>query len=57
MAYEPEFLEWWNLIGKKLCGEDPHDSKKATHYYAYKEGAFNALMRSFKEWAEEKENE
>ncbi len=53
MAYEPEFQEWWQLIGRKLCDED----SKATHYYAYKEGAFNEAMRSFKEWTEEKENE
>jgi hypothetical protein len=53
MAYEPEYETWWSDVGKKLCGED----NKATHYYAYKEGAFIALMRSFKEWAEAKENE
>ena len=53
MAYEPEFIEWWELIGRKLGGEET----KSSHYYAYKEGAFNALMRSFKEWAESKENE
>jgi hypothetical protein len=53
MAYEPEFIEWWEKMGRKLGGEN----NKASHYYAYKEGAFNEAIRSFREWAESKENE